>query len=133
MLEVMNHLYDEEREDFRGRLELLLADPKLIWPQIDPRGWVTTRGYNERDLETSLNNFLNEREKSVAWLSQLHDPKWDHRQERSNGLLSAGDLLASWLAHDFLHIRQLARIHWQYVGTISDPYQTAYGGPWKES
>jgi hypothetical protein len=133
MLEVINHLYDEEREDFRQRIDLVLADPKQSWPPIDPRNWVTTRGYNERDLDTSLNNFFAEREKSLAWLRQLLAPNWQNSNQGPNGILAAGDLLASWLAHDFLHIRQLARLHWQYVGAISDPYQTTYGGPWKES
>ncbi len=133
MLEVINHLYDEEREDFRQRLELVLADQKQSWPPIDPRNWVTTRGYNERKLDASLDNFFAEREKSLVWLRQLSAPNWENQNEGSDGLLSAGDLLASWLAHDFLHIRQLARLHWQYAGAIADPYQTTYGGPWKES
>jgi hypothetical protein len=133
MLEVINHLYDEEREDFRQRLELTLANPAQPWPPIDPRGWVVTRRYNEREVGTSLNNFLGERENSLSWLQQLSEPNWESTNEGPNGRLSAGDLLASWLAHDFLHIRQLARLHWQHIGAIAAPYQTAYGGPWKES
>ncbi len=133
ILEVVNHLYDEEREDFRQRLELVLADPAKPWPPIAPRDWVTTRGYNDRDLDTSLDNFFAEREKSLAWLQQLSSPNWQNSNEGPNGRLTAGDMLASWLAHDFLHVRQLARLQWQYVGAIADPYQTAYGGPWKES
>lgn len=134
ILEVINHLYDEEREDFPARFASVLADPKRPWPPIDPQNWVTTRGYNQRDLDTSLNNFLSEREKSLSWLSHLSTPAWENRYEHPDGRsLSAGDLLASWLAHDFLHVRQLARLHWQYVGAIADPYQTTYGGPWKES
>jgi hypothetical protein len=133
MVEVINHLYDEEREDFRARVESVLTDPTRPLLPIDPRNWVVTRGYNERDLATSLGNFLSEREKSLAWLRQLSEPNWQNTHERPNGPLSAGDLLASWLAHDFLHIRQLARLHWQYVGAIADPYNTEYGGPWKES
>ena len=133
ILEVVNHLYDEEREDFRQRIELVLDNPRLVWPPIDPRGWVTARGYIERELDTSLNNFLAERQKSLAWLKQLSEPNWENSNEGPNGTLTAGDLLASWLAHDFLHIRQLARLHWQYVGAVADPYQTTYGGPWKEA
>lgn len=133
MLEVINHLYDEEREDFRQRLELVLVDPGHAWPPIDPRNWVITRRYNERELETSLNDFLDEREKSLVWLRQLSGPNWQNSNEGPNGILRAGDLLASWLAHDFLHIRQLSRLHWQYVGDKAEPYQTAYAGPWKES
>jgi hypothetical protein len=133
ILEVVNHLFDEEREDFRQRLALVLADPAQPWPPIDPRGWVTSRGYNERDIDTSLNNFFSERQKSLEWLGQLAQPNWRNSNEGPNGTLTAGDLLASWLAHDFLHIRQLSRLHWQYVGAISEPYQTTYAGPWKES
>ena len=133
MLEVVNHLYDEEREDFRQRLEIVLSDPKQPWPPIDPRGWVATRGYNAREIEPSLKNFLTERKKSLVWLSELAQPNWENSNHGPNGILRAGDLLAAWLAHDFLHIRQLTRLHWQYVGGIADPYLTAYGGPWKES
>lgn len=133
ILEVVNHLFDEEREDFRQRLELVLDDPAKPWPKIDPRNWVTTRGYNQRELSASLDNFFAEREKSVAWLMQLSSPNWQNSNEGPNGKLSAGDLLASWLAHDFLHIRQLSRLHWQYVGAIADPYKTTYGGPWQEA
>ena len=133
MLEVVNHLYDEEREDFRQRLRLTLLEPEQPWPAINPREWVTTRSYNERELDASLTDFLAEREASLEWLKQLTEPNWENSNEGPNGRLSAGDLLASWLAHDFLHIRQLARLHWQYTGELAAPYQTAYGGPWKES
>jgi hypothetical protein len=133
ILEVVNHLYDEEREDFRQRIELVLVDPMQPWPPIDPRTWVTSRGYNYREVDISLNNFFSEREKSLSWLRGLSEPNWQNSNTGPNGTLTAGDLLASWLAHDFLHIRQLARLHWQYVGAITDPYETAYAGPWKES
>ena len=133
ILEVINHLYDEEREDFRARLRLLLADPQREWPAINPQQWAVERRYNERELKESLARFLAERDESLAWLRSLAAPNWESRYEHPRGALSAGDLLASWLAHDFLHIRQLARLNWQYVGALAAPYQTAYGGPWQES
>ena len=133
ILEVVNHLYDEEREDFRQRLQLLFRDPSQPWPPIDPPNWVVQRAYNERDPNTSLNNFLEERDKSLAWLKQLSEPNWQSYKDRPDGTLSAGDLMASWVAHDFLHIRQIARLHWQYVSAVAEPYQTQYAGPWKAS
>ncbi len=133
ILEVVNHLFDEEREDFRQRLRLSLSDRTTEWPKIDPQGWVVSRGYNQRDLDASLDGFLDERKASLAWLRTLSSPAWDNRHERPTGSLSAGDLLASWLAHDFLHIRQLTRLHWQLTGAVSAPYQTTYAGPWKEA
>lgn len=84
MLEVVNHLYDEEREDFRQRIELVLADPLQPWPPIDPRGWATSRGYNERKLDESLDSFLAERAKSLNWLGQLSQPNWQHCNEGPN-------------------------------------------------
>jgi hypothetical protein len=133
ILEVVNHLYDEEREDFRQRLQLVLTDIALTWPPIAPQEWVTARAYSERELTLSVVNFLSEREKSLTWLRTLQSPKLESRHEREAGSLSAGDLLASWLAHDFLHIRQLTRLHWQYLTANANPYQTDYAGPWKES
>ena len=133
VIEVVNHLYDEEREDFRQRLELVLTGPSLDWPPIAPQEWVKTRAYAERDLNESLDNFLRERQKSLAWLRSLRAPNLESRHEREAGSLSAGDLLASWLAHDFLHLRQLTRLQWQYLTAIASPFQTDYAGPWKES
>lgn len=133
MLEVVNHLYDEEREDFRQRLELTLADPAQPWPPIDPQGWVVARKYGARELGASLDSFLIERENSVAWLRELSAPAWENRHEVTGGVRTAGDLLVSWLAHDFLHLRQLVRLHWQYVAVKAAPHLTAYAGPWNET
>jgi hypothetical protein len=133
MVEVVNHLYDEEREDFRQRLELTLRDPLAAWPGIDPQGWVTERKYSEKELGASLDGFLGEREKSLSWLRGLTKPAWENLHQREAGVLSAGDLLASWLAHDLLHIRQLTRLHWHYLNVIVAPYETKYAGPWKEN
>ena len=36
ILEVVNHLWDEEREGFRRRLELVLQRRPGSWPEIDP-------------------------------------------------------------------------------------------------
>ena len=58
ILEVVCHLYDEEREDFRQRLDIILHRPTEKWPPIDPMGWVTTRGYNERNLAETLDGWI---------------------------------------------------------------------------
>jgi hypothetical protein len=130
ILEVVNHLYDEERDDFRFRLHWLLHWPEKTWPPIDPPLWAVERRYNERELSESLDRFLEERRKSVAWLKELKEPRLENIYEHRQGRISAGDLLASWLAHDFLHVRQLARLHWQYLNLICPPFKTAYAGEW---
>ncbi|HXF60964.1 MAG TPA: DinB family protein [Caldilineaceae bacterium] len=129
ILEVINHLYDEEREDFRTRLDLTLHQPETPWPAIDPQGWVASRHYNGRDLAESLAAFRREREASLAWLAGLKSPDWEIGRRHPAGFtLRAGDLLASWLAHDTLHLRQLAELHYQYHQHLAAPYDVAYAG-----
>jgi hypothetical protein len=131
MLEVLNHLYDEEREDFRVRLDYILHHPGEAWPPIDPQGWVTKRAYQQRDWRETVAHFLAEREKSLAWLAELgaFDPDtvcpapW-------GGEIRAGDMFAAWVAHDLLHTRQLVELHWAYTNFSVQPYQTRYAGDW---
>ena len=66
LLEVVCHLHDEEREDFRPRLDLVLHRPGERWAPIDPAAWVAERQYNTRDLTQTLQAFLAERERLWA-------------------------------------------------------------------
>jgi len=130
MLEVINHLLDEEREDFRTRLDITLHHPDKSWPGINPPGWVTERGYNERDPEISLSEFLTERQKSLLWLKSLVNPDLGKSYNHpSLGSLTAGDLLAAWAAHDYRHIRQLADLNVRYLNLKAAPFTTRYAGP----
>jgi hypothetical protein len=131
ILEVINHLYDEEREDFRQRLDLILHQPDRPWPPNDPEGWVIERRYNQRDLNASLDNFLKERDKSLAWLKGLTDLNWENAYEHpSAGTITAGDMLAAWAAHDLLHARQLVELHWAYQAQSVRPVALTYAGTW---
>jgi hypothetical protein len=130
ILEVITHLHDEEMEDFRVRLDICLHRPDQPWPPIDPGGWVTARQYNQRDLGESLDGFLRERVKSLAWLRDLSEPDWDATYDAPFGEITAGDLFAAWVAHDLLHIRQLVELHWAYTGLLVEPYSVEYAGAW---
>jgi hypothetical protein len=130
ILEVLNHLLDEEISDFRRHTEHILFTPDQPWPEIDPQGWVTERAYNQRDLAETLENFKKEREKSVIWLGELTNPNLDSMVTFPWGTLSAGDMLASWLAHDLLHIRQLVELRYQLTSLGSQPYDVEYAGKW---
>ncbi|MEZ4518825.1 MAG: DinB family protein [Chloroflexota bacterium] len=130
-LGVINHLYDEEREDFRTRLDILLHRPDAPMPPIHPGQWVTERAYNNRDPGESLANFLIERERSIAWLRELENPDWDQAATTPNGRpFHAGDMAASWAAHDLLHLRQLIELHWAWNLQASEPYNVEYAGDW---
>lgn len=131
MLEVINHLYDEECEDFRLRIDYTLHKPGEPWPAIHPGAWVIERKYNERNLAESLANFLHERQQSVYWLGQLATPDWEKSERHPAGfVLKAGDLLSAWLAHDFLHLRQLTELHYAWVKLQSEPFSVEYAGDW---
>jgi hypothetical protein len=130
ILEVLCHLYDEEREDFRAHLDLILHRPYEPWSSINPPGWITARKYNERNFTEVLNNFLSERNKSLAWLKGLSTPDWEAKYTAPFGEMRAGDMLATWVAHDNLHVRQLTELKHDRILRIADPYDVRYAGDW---
>jgi len=130
ILEVVNHLYDEENEDFRAHLDLILHHPGEPWPRIDPERWVVERGYNERDLAQSLGDFLRVRDESLAWLRSLAAPDWQATYEAPFGQITAGDMMAAWVAHDLLHTRQLVELQWVHTTQLVQPYRVRYAGVW---
>lgn len=130
ILEVICHLLDEEREDFRVRLDITLHTPHLPWPPIDPQGWVSARAYNSRDLSTQLAQFLDERQASLRWLHSLAAPNWEAAYAAPWGSITAGDLFAAWAIHDTLHLRQLVELHYAYTIQAGRPYDPTYAGAW---
>jgi hypothetical protein len=129
ILEVINHLYDEEREDFRQRLGLVLNNSDEPWPPIDPEGWAEQRAYNKRNFEQSLKSFFEEREKSLQWLNKLESPDWQAtHQHPKMGPMSAELILANWLAHDLFHIRQLNDLHFAGLTEQVKPVSLDYSG-----
>ena len=130
ILEVINHLYDEEREDFYVHLDHILTQAVGPWPRIDPQGWVSERRYNQRDLAPSVDDFLQARDRSISWLRELPSPDWQAAVTAPFGQITAGDVFASWVAHDLMHIRQLVRLHFAYTVRAVQPYKVAYAGDW---
>jgi hypothetical protein len=130
VLEVVNHLLDEEREDFRPRIDAVLHRSGETWAGIDPEGWVVARGYNQREMEPSVQGFLDARDDSLEWLLELGDEDWAREHQASFGTIRAGDLLAAWVAHDVLHMRQLVELKWAYLVQAMEPYAVKYAGEW---
>ena len=130
MLEVICHLYDEEREDFREHLDFILHRQNEEWHTIDPQNWVTARSYNDQDFEEAKERFFRERKNSLEWLKGLSGSNWDTTYSSEYGAISAGAMLASWIAHDNLHIRQLVELRRHRIENITQPYPVAYAGDW---
>ena len=116
MLEVVCHLIDEEKEDFRTRVKYVLRDPNEPLPMFDPLTWVKERKYIEQDFETKVEEFLQERKTSINWLKSLKNPGWQNTYQHPKlGPMSAELFLVNWLAHDHIHLRQLNRLSYQFL------------------
>ena len=131
ILQVLGHLADEERNDFRQRIDYMLHKPGEAWPPIHPERYVREGGFNDQSLDTLRTDFLLERQKSLAWLAGLHDADWSvsyrHIDKRE---YTAASMLCSWAAHDQLHLRQIERILFQHLQRAADPDRTDYAGTW---
>jgi len=131
VVEIVAHLADEEGEDFRARVASTLEDPTRPWPPIDPEGWAVSRRYRERDVGEELDRFERERAESVSWLRLLRDPDWSLAYRHPKvGPITAGDVMASWCAHDALHLRQIAKRLYELANRDADAFDTAYAGQW---
>ncbi|MCB9883205.1 MAG: DinB family protein [Planctomycetes bacterium] len=131
VLEIVGHLLDEERKDFRPRLQSLLEDPGREWRPIAPAQDVVDGAYHERALGELLAAFVEERGRSLAWLDDLRDPDWNLTyQHRTLGPIQAGDLLLSWASHDLLHVKQITRRVFESLADAAKSYSSSYAGSW---
>jgi len=130
LLEILCHLYDEEREDFRFRTKWVLEKPFQTPPKFNPVSWVTERKYMEQDYHTMLISFIEEREQSIKWLKFLDNPKWkNYYEHQKKGKLTAKFFLTNWLAHDYLHMRQIIKLKYDYLEQQSGE-MIDYAGIW---
>lgn len=131
MLEVICHLYDEEREDFRKRIQCIWEAPALAPPPFDPVRYVKERDYMGQNFEKMLQRFMEERQHSLDWLESLNHPDWSAAFEYAplKGR-TARFYITNWLAHDYLHIRQIIRLKYDYLAYAAEA-DLAYAGNWK--
>ncbi len=130
ILEVICHLYDEEREDFREHLDFILHRQNEEWHRIDPQGWVISRKYNEQNFIEMQIKFFEERGKSLDWLIDLAEANWEIIYTSEYGSVPAGEMFAAWVAHDNLHIRQLVELKRFQIERMMKPYLIEYAGEW---
>ncbi len=130
LAEVMGHIYNEERIDFRSHLREMLNEPPKPWGEFREELVLVA------NCRQALEGFMVEREASIAWLKALESPGWDTKSQAPFGplslsiTLSAGDVLASWVAHDFLHIRQMIELLYAWNAKQASPYSVDYAGGW---
>ena len=130
LLEIICHLHDEEREDFRARLEVLLNTEDDPFTPIDPEGWVREREYLNKDYQQTLDAFIDERNKSISWLKSIEEFNKDaYRDHKYFGKMTAELVINNWLAHDYLHIRQINRYRYLMLSEQTE-VSLDYAGNW---
>ena len=128
-VEIVCHLRDEEAEDFGARVRVILEGGTRFAP-IDPEGWAITRRYREAEPAAALAAFRERRAASLALLADAGPDRLTASGESPSGLrLSGLDLLAAWVTHDGLHLRQLAGTLIREWADRWTPLRADYAGP----
>lgn len=131
MQEVMEHVYNEERIDFLKHLKEMFSDPPQPWGRFNQEEYIEVESFQQ-----ALEGFFAEREASLGWLRGLAAPNWEASSTAKFGpqdeaiVLRAGDLLVSWVAHDYLHLRQMNELNFAWNEKQAAPYSVEYAGGW---
>ena len=130
LLEIVCHLYDEEQFDFKFRAKWILEQPNVLPPPFNPIDWVKDHKYMEQDYDTMVQKLLSERDASITWLKSLKNPNWDNSYNHPKlGKRTAKHYLDNWLAHDYLHIRQIIKQKFDYFNSQTNE-SLEYAGVW---
>lgn len=128
--QVIEHVYNEERIDFRQHIKEMFHTPPMAWGTLKEFTWTPVG-----DCAQALSGFLQEREASLGWLRGLSSPDWAASSKAQFGpaeviVLSAADVLVSWVAHDYLHLRQINELLYAWNEAQAKPHSVQYAGGW---
>ena len=128
-IEIVCHLRDEEVEDFGARLRTVLDGGSGFTP-IEPERWAEDRRYRDADPKDALSTLRDRRTTTVDFLGSVRPEALTSALEHPRlGRLSGVDLLAAWVAHDRLHLAQLANTLVRLWATRWAPARVEYAGP----
>jgi DinB family protein len=128
-VEIVCHLRDEEAEDFGARVRVVAEGGARFTP-IDPERSAVERRYLDDDGPRALAAFRERRAASLAFLAGVAPERLARALERpSGGGLSGLDVVAAWVAHDRLHLAQLASTLARAWADRWRPLRTEYAGP----
>jgi hypothetical protein len=127
-VEIVCHLRDEEVEDFGARVKVILEGGSFV--PIDPERWAVDRQYLDTDGPQAFADFRERRVASLGSLAAIAPARLTGTVEHPRaGALSGLDLLAAWVAHDRLHLAQLAATLARLWATRWAPLRADYAGP----
>jgi DinB superfamily len=128
-VEIVCHLRDEEVEDFGARVRVIVSGGTGFAP-IDPERWAVERRYRETDPREALASLNERRAASLAFLETITaDSLTAIVAHPRAGPLSGLDLVVAWVAHDRLHLAQLAATLARLWAERWTPLRADYAGP----
>lgn len=123
--DVVGHLIHGERVDWVPRVEHLLRHGDVVpFPPFDREAMFDAS--RDRSLEELLQTFAALRRDSLDRLRQLQLTTADFgRQGRHPefGVVTLGQHLATWVAHDLSHLSQVARVMAHQYGEAVGPWR----------
>ena len=130
VLEALRHLAEEEVRDFRVWIGRALGESAVPPPAIDEAAVAAVRAGG---VAEAVAFFERERGRSVAWLKEIAaTADWGRPIKHKDGWdLTAGGILAGWVAHDATHLRQIAKRFYQMAERDGMPYGADYSGGWR--
>ena len=124
MIDVVGHLIDADRVNWMPRArQILKSDEMEKFAPFDRGGHA--RATEGKDLAQLLDAFAALRAKNVADLREMKIAEKDYERRAEHpalGVVTLGQLLAAWAAHDLTHLHQISRI-------MAYQYREAVG-PW---
>jgi DinB superfamily len=123
-IDVIGHLIDADRVNWMPRArQILKSDEMTKFAPFDRGGHV--RETQGKELAQLLDAFAALRAKNVAELRGMEIVERDYERKAEHpalGVVTLGQLLSAWVAHDLTHLHQISRIMaYQYHETV---------GPW---
>ena len=128
LVQQVEHLQARVGDDGRHRVREQVG-PRTLPQQLDD---VRLGGRDVVPEDAVLvGRFAAERTTSLEWLRSLESPNLDRtRKDDWLGEMSGRQMLASWVAHDLHHIRQITRLRYERLEQTVAPVSLAYAGNW---
>lgn len=105
--EAIAHLADIE-PTMRERMRQAVERPGSTIVSFDEGEWAIQNDYAHADLETSLQTYRRERQKTVDYLSALTDADWDSPAMHDvRGSFSVSEQAHQLVCHDLYHVDHL--------------------------
>lgn len=123
--DVVGHLIHGERTDWIPRARIIMTEGESRAFNFFDR-FAQLEASRGKGLGELLSVFAEERQGSLAALREMHLTSADLERRGRHpdlGVVTLGELLATWVAHDLDHLAQIARVLGKHVGDGA--------GPWK--